>query len=295
VPDRPSPDTPSPDTDADDAHRMAMNRAMWDERVPIHVAADFYDVDGFRTGRRRLAVEPFEVDELGDVEGRTLVHLQCHFGLDTLSWARLGARVTGLDFSGPAVDAATALAAEIGVDADFVRADLYDAVRALGRRTFDVVYTGKGALIWLPDIRRWAEVCAALLAPGGTFYLSEFHPLADIFGWESLEIERSYFDPSPLLDESSGTYADFDAPTTQNVNYEWQHPLGAVVSALIDAGLVIEFLHEYPFTLFPRWPFLEKRDDGSYVVPPAIPQLPLMYSIRAVKPADHRGARLQKP
>src|SRR5580700_2149331 len=127
---------------------------MWDERVPIHVAGAFYDVDGFRSGRRQLALEPFEVEEVGDVAGRTLLHLQCHFGLDTLSWARLGARVTGLDFSEPAVTAAGRLAAEIGVDADFVCADLYDAVTALGHRTFDVVYTGKGALIWLPDIVR---------------------------------------------------------------------------------------------------------------------------------------------
>src|SRR5580692_8074691 len=110
---------------------------MWDERVPIHVTGPFYDVDGFRAGRRRLAVEPFEVDELGDVAGHRLVHLQCHFGLDTLSWARLGARVTGLDFSAPAVDAARRLASEIGVEADFVCADLYDAVGALGQRRFD--------------------------------------------------------------------------------------------------------------------------------------------------------------
>jgi 2-polyprenyl-3-methyl-5-hydroxy-6-metoxy-1,4-benzoquinol methylase len=278
------PDNRSSDIAASDEDRLAANREMWDERVPIHVAGDFYDVDGFRTDRRRLAVEPFEVDELGDVEGRSLVHLQCHFGLDTLSWARLGARVMGLDFSGPAVEAAGRLAAEIGVEADFVRADLYDAVAALGHRRFDVVYTGKGALIWLPDIRRWATVCAALVAPGGTFYLSEFHPLTDIFGWESLEIERSYFDPAPLFDESSGTYADLDAPTSHNASYEWQHPLGTVVSALVEAGLVIEFLHEYPFTLFPRWPFLEKRDDGSFVLPAGMPQLPLMYSIRATKP-----------
>ena len=262
---------------------MAANRAMWDERVPIHLSSDFYDVDGFRTGRRRLAVEPFEVDELGDVTGRTLLHLQCHFGLDTLSWARLGARVTGLDFSAPAVEAATALAAETGIDAEFVRADLYDAVSALGGRHFDVVYTGKGALIWLPDIGRWASVCAALLAPGGTFYLSEFHPVADMFGWDTLELERSYFEPEPLFDQSTGTYAELEAPTEVNASYEWQHPLGTVVSALVDAGLRVEMLHEHAHTLFPRWPFLERRDDGTFVLPAGMPRLPLMYSLRAVK------------
>jgi 2-polyprenyl-3-methyl-5-hydroxy-6-metoxy-1,4-benzoquinol methylase len=269
----------------DDTARMAANRSMWDERVPIHVAGDFYGVEDFRSGRRRLAVRAFEVDELGSVAGRTLLHLQCHFGLDTLSWARLGARVTGLDFSGPAVEAAAALASATGIDADFVEADLYDAVEATGGRRFDVVYTGKGALIWLPDIHSWARICAALTAPGGTFYLSEFHPLADMFAWETLELERSYFETEAQFDDSPGTYADLDAATTHNDSYEWQHPVGAVVSALIDAGLRIEFLHEYPFTLFPRWPFLEKREDGSYVLPAGAPQLPLMYSVRAVKPA----------
>jgi 2-polyprenyl-3-methyl-5-hydroxy-6-metoxy-1,4-benzoquinol methylase len=280
-----SPDTAdSTATPADDAERIAANRAMWDERVPIHVASDFYRVDDFRSGLQRLAVRPFEVDELGDVDGRSLLHLQCHFGLDTLSWARLGALVTGLDFSGPAVEAARRLAGEIGVDADFVQADLYDAVSAVGGRRFDVVYTGKGALIWLPDVDGWARVCAALLAPGGIFYLSEFHPLSDMFAWETLDLERSYFEAAPLFEDSSGTYADLDAPTTHNASYEWQHPLGTVLTALVDAGLTIEFLHEYPFTLFPRWPFLEHRHDGSFVLPPDMPQLPLMYSVRAVKP-----------
>ena len=272
------------DRAADDVERLAANRALWDERVPIHVAGGFYGVDQFRSGAKRLDIRDFEVEEMGDVAGRTLLHLQCHFGLDTLSWARLGARVTGLDFSGPAVEAAAALAAEMGIEADFVHADLYEAVEALGGRTFDVVYTGKGALIWLPDIIRWAEICAALMVPGGTFYLSEFHPVADMFAWESLDLERSYFDSGPHFDDSPGTYADLDAVTIHNASYEWQHPLGVVVSALIDAGLRIEFLHEQRSTLFPRWPFLEQQSDGSYVLPAGTPELPLMYSVRARKP-----------
>jgi SAM-dependent methyltransferase len=231
-----------------------------------------------------VVVRPFEVDELGPVDGRTLLHLQCHFGLDTLSWARLGARVTGLDFSGPAVEAAARLAHDVGVDAEFVQADVYDAVDALEQRRFDVVYTGKGALNWLPDIGRWAEICAALVAPGGTFYLSEFHPVSDIFAWRTLEPERSYFETAPCFDDSPGTYADLEAVTTHNASYEWQHPLGSVITALIEAGLRIEFLHEYPFTLFPRWPFLVSQDDGTFVLPPEMPPLPLVYSVRATKP-----------
>ncbi len=269
---------------ADDLpERIAANRAMWDERVPIHVAGDFYGVDDFRSGRQRLTIRPFEVEDLGSVEGRTLLHLQCHFGLDSLSWARLGARVTGLDFSAPAIEAARRLAAEIGIDADFVQAALDDAVAALAGRRFDVVYTGKGALNWLPDIDRWAAICARLVAPGGTLYLSEFHPVTDLFAWETLDLERSYFDTAALFDDSPGTYADLSASTVHNASYEWQHPLGSVVTSLVEAGFTIEFLHEYDYTLFPRWPFLVSRDDGSFVFPPGMPELPLMYSIRATK------------
>ena len=141
------------------------NRASWDERVPIHASGEFYDVAGFRSGQERL--RPFEISEVGDVTGKELVHLQCHFGIDTLSWARRGARVVGLDFSAPAIGEARRLAAELGLDADFVRSDVYDAPGSLGGRDFDVVYTGLGAINWLPDIRRWAGVAAALVRPGG--------------------------------------------------------------------------------------------------------------------------------
>jgi SAM-dependent methyltransferase len=255
-----------------------LNRAWWDERVPVHVGSRFYDVESFRNGRD--ALRPFELEEVGDVTGHSLVHLQCHFGLDTLSWARHGARVTGLDFSEPAVEAARAIAQEAGLHAEFVQADLYDAPRALGGRRFDIVYTGLGALNWLADIRRWAEVVAALVEPGGFLYLSEFHPLVDVFGDDDLTIRYDYFHQRREYDEP-GTYADLEASTEHNRTEEWQHPLGDVVSAVIDAGLAIELLHEHDYTLFPRWPFLEKSGFDTYRMPEGRPRIPLMYSLRA--------------
>jgi SAM-dependent methyltransferase len=155
-----------------------LNRANWDDRVPVHLASEFYDLDGFRAGASSL--RPFEAAEAGDMTGKRLVHLQCHVGLDTLSWARNGALVTGLDFSEPAIEAARSLAAGLAIDASFVRADVYDAVSALGGQRFNVVYTGTGALVWLPDIARWAQVVAALLEPGGFLYLVEGHPFAQV-------------------------------------------------------------------------------------------------------------------
>ena len=258
-----------------------LNRAHWDERVPIHFEGDFYDVAGFLAGRSSL--QPFELDELGSVAGLTLVHPQCHFGLDTLSLAREGARVTGIDFSGAAISAARGLAARAEMEAEFIQADVYDAAAAVGGRRFDIVYTGNGAINWLPDIERWAAVMASLLAPGGRFYMIEIHPITEVFGDEELVIERSYFQSGPWLWDEPGTYADLTAPTSHNRTVDWHHPVGDVLSALLGAGLTIELFHEHDYALYPRWPFLERAEDGSYRMPEGRPTIPLMYSLRAVR------------
>jgi SAM-dependent methyltransferase len=255
----------------------------WDERVPIHVRSAFYDVDGFLAGATTL--RPFEREEAGDVRGLELVHLQCHFGLDTLSWAREGAEVTGLDFSQPAIEAARELAERARLDARWVAADVHDAARALGGRTFDVVYTGLGALNWLPDARRWAGMVASLLRPGGFLYLAEFHPFADVFAEESLDVKYPYWHEEPLVWEDEGTYADLQAATVHNRTFEWVHGVGEVVTALLEEGLRLELLHEHPYTLFARWPFLWREEGGVYRLPPEVPSLPLMYSLRARRPA----------
>ena len=257
----------------------SLHRSLWDERVPLHVASDFYDVEGFIAGRSSLRA--FELAELGSVEGLTLAHPQCHFGLDTLSWARRGAQVSGLDFSGAAIDAARELARRASIDAEFVVADVYDAVEAFGGRRFDVVYTGLGALNWLPDIGRWAQVMAGLVTPGGRLYLAEFHPFSGVFAEDELAVAYPYFHSQALEFDEPGTYAELDAVTVHNRSLEWNHGIGAVVSALITAGLRIGFLNEHEQTLFPRWPFLEGDAEGSYRLPAGMPSLPLMYSLLA--------------
>jgi SAM-dependent methyltransferase len=180
------------------------------------------------------------------------------------------------------VEAARGLASDMGLEATFVHSDVYEAVDATGGLSFDIVYTGRGAIIWLLDIGRWAEVVADLLKPGGFLYLTEFHPFTDVFGDEDLSVEYDYFqDEHPRVWDEPGTYADFDAETSNNVTYEWNHTLGDVVSAVSDAGLNVELLHEYDYTMFPRWPILEKSGFDTYRLPEGTPRIPLMYSLRA--------------
>jgi SAM-dependent methyltransferase len=268
-----------------------LNRANWDSRVPVHLASSFYDLAGFRGGGCTL--RPFEVSEAGSVIGRSLVHLQCHIGLDTLSWARRGAVVSGLDFSWPAVSAASSLAAELGLPATFVVSDVYDAVAAFGGQRFDIVYTGIGALVWLPDIPGWARVVAGLLAPGGFVYLVEGHPFAGILdeasgacfasGASGLCVARDYFDAAPQVEDYPYTYTDGPALSHPR-QVEFHHGLGEIVTSLVEAGLRIEFVHEHDFELFQRFESLQRQEDGTYRLPPGQPRVPMMFSLRASRP-----------
>jgi SAM-dependent methyltransferase len=260
---------------------LRLNRENWDGRVPVHAASEFYDLAGFRAGGSTLRA--FEVDEIGEVAGRSLLHLQCHMGQDTLSWARLGARVTGLDFSEAAVRKARALAEDTGLSgrARFVVSDVYEAAAALGGERFDIVYTGLGALVWLPDLTRWAQVVAGLLRDGGTLYLAEFHPLTDALGEDGRTVESDYFQAAAETCDYPHTYTD-GPPLTRTVSVQWQHTLGAVVTAVARAGLRIEALHEHPVTYFRRYPVLE-RSGPEFRFPPGHPRVPLLYSLRAAK------------
>jgi ubiquinone/menaquinone biosynthesis C-methylase UbiE len=265
---------------------LEANRRHWDELVAVHAATPFYDVDGFRAGKCTL--KPTELDELGDVRGKSLLHLQCHFGLDTLSWARRGATVTGVDFSRAAIDQARALASESGIDARFIQSDVYALPDALDER-FDIVFTSYGVLFWLADIERWASVAARFLEPGGTFYIIEFHPVMGIFEKRDdlleLQVAYPYFaQPEPLRFEDDGSYADRSAKVENRVTYSWTHSLADVVSALIAAGLRIDFLHEFPHCSEQFFPFMEERSPGKWYLTMHDGSVPLLYSIKATKP-----------
>lgn len=261
-----------------------INRVNWDERVPVHMTSEMYDVEGFMAGQNPLP--QLQIDELGDVRGRSMIHLQCHFGIDTLSWARLGAVVTGIDFSRPAVEAAQKISEESGVPGRFIEADVYQVPNLVDEQ-FDIVYTGVGALCWLPDIEGWAEVVARLLKPGGTFYIHEFHPVLWALDADRtdgvLAITEPYFETAdPNRWEDIGTYADGDATFEHTVTYEWNHGMGEIITSLIDVGLRIEFLHEQRTSVIGMLPVMIETEEG-WTLPEKVDRVPMMYSIKAIK------------
>jgi SAM-dependent methyltransferase len=263
-----------------------LNRARWDELVGIHARSAFYDVAGFKAGE--CSLRPLEVEELGDVSGKSLLHLQCHFGLDTLSWARRGAAVTGVDYSTEAIALARSLAQELNIPATFVCSDVLELPSAL-QGSFDVVFTSYGAICWLPDLRRWADVVRHFLKPGGTFYMAEVHPVALIFddrpGVTDLRIGFPYFfTREPIRYENQGTYADRAAQVQNTTNYYWQHSLGDVVTAVASAGLRIEFLHEFPFCVCDLLPGMEEGADGWWRLKSGGESVPLLFSLKAAAP-----------
>ncbi len=266
---------------------MTANQRLWDELVPLHVASTFYDVEGFKSGRPALL--PQEVEELGPLDGLRVLHLMCHFGLDTLDLARLHptVTVTGLDFSPPAIDAATRLAEEVRLAdrARFVLGDVYHAAEVLTDERFDVVYTGKGALLWLPDLDHWAAVVKDLLEPGGFLYVDEFHPVAEVLGDEEPVPVRDYFATEPAMYDEPGSYVDPAAQTIHNVSYEWQHPISRVLTALLGVGLQLELFHEWDFTLGRVRPWLVDGPGRLRQWRPGGGSLPLMYSLKALRPA----------
>jgi SAM-dependent methyltransferase len=247
-----------------------LNRANWDDRVPAHLASELYDLAGFRAGRDSLL--PFELAEAGDVSGKRLLHLQCHIGLDTLSWARHGVLASGLDFSAPAIDTARSLAAELGIQASFVVSDVYDAVATLEGQRFDIVYARIGSQVWLPDIPRWAHTAAALLAPGGLLYLVDEHPFAQILdGAIGAVVTDDYFDCAPQVTDWPWTYTGRSSPLAHQRSVQFQHTVGEIATAIAGAGLRIEFLHEHDFDGFQRFESLQRQADGSYRLPPGRP------------------------
>jgi len=269
-----------------DVEFIAANRRNWDERVAIHRrdTTGFYAIDRFLAGDKKL--HAIESGELGDIAGKRLIHLQCHFGLDTLILARHGAVATGLDFSPAAIEEARRLVAATGIAAEFVCADVYDARAALIGQ-FDVAFSSWGTICWLPDLTRWAMTIASLLAPGGVFYFADAHPnmltLEERDGRIVPEFAIDTPPDQPLIFDEPQTYTGDATPLAAPRTYQWIHSLSRILGALVGAGLTLDFLHEHPWLPWPPVPSCVKCNEG-YCLPRGVPSFPLALSLRARKP-----------
>ncbi len=265
------------------------NQKRWDELVKTHIQSKYYNLDGFKQGNTSLL--PIELNEMEDVRGKTFLHLQCHFGMDSLSWARdHGAIVTGVDFSEKAIIQARNLSKELEIPAEFILSNIYDLKNVINKK-FDVVYTTYGVLAWLPDLSEWANIISHFLKPNGFFYIVESHPFGEMlderysdrvtlgYPYESLKNH-------PYRWDQNGTYADPEGSTTiieNKTEYGWYHSMANIINSLVDAGLKINFLHEFKKGFFKFHPNMVKTDDGLWVFSTLRPLIPLMFSLKATK------------
>ena len=257
------------------------NQELWDSRVAVHLKSELYDHEKFMAGKCSLT--EIERDALGDVAGKSLLHLQCHFGQDTLSWARRGAKVTGIDFSQKAIDEARKIAEELKLEARFITTNVYDLPEVLDEK-FDFVFSTFGAIPWLPDLGKWAKIVGQYLKPGGIFYLAEFHPAFYLFNFENGKVEFNYFNTGiPYEEIVEGTYADKNIKIGKRTEYFWNHSITDIVNPLIGQGLNVLELNEHDFSPFNCFPNMKEVAPGRYVWNPFGVRIPHVLSLKMRK------------
>ena len=266
---------------------FAANKASWNKRTIIHKDSAFYDLESFKKGKSSL--NKIELDALGDVQGKTLLHLQCHFGMDTLSWAREGAIVTGVDLSDEAIKLARQINTDLQLKAEFICSNVYDladenneALANLSKASFDIIFTSYGTIGWLPDLDKWAQIISLYLKPGGIFYIVDFHPALWMMDNEFKFIKYDYFNTTVIEEETIGTYTDREAPI-KSIEYGWNHPFSEIISVLIKNNLMIKEFMEFPFSPYNCFNNLEQGSDDMWRIKDMNEKLLMLYSIKAVK------------
>lgn len=267
-------------------HYFDANKDSWNKRTAVHKDSDFYDLASFKKGKSSL--NKIELEELGDVKGKTLLHLQCHFGMDTMSWAREGAIATGVDLSDEAIKLAKEINEELNLKANFINANIYDLTDAFktppqegfGEAGFDIVFTSYGTIGWLPNLDKWAEIVAHFLKPGGIFYIADFHPMLWTMDENFEKIKYNYFNTGVITEEISGSYTDRDAQI-KSIEHGWNHPFSEIFNALIKHGLQIEQFNEFPFSPYNCFNNLEQGTDAMWRIKGMEEKMPMMYSIKA--------------
>jgi SAM-dependent methyltransferase len=259
------------------------NRETWNKKVAVHARSDFYKLEQFKKGVSSL--HSFEINALGDVSGKSLLHLQCHFGQDTLSWQRKGANCTGVDISDEGIKLALSLNDELGLKARFVCCNVLDTSKNISG-TFDIVFTSYGTIGWLPDLKPWAQMISERLRPGGIFYIVDFHPIAWMYDYTVTPpvLKYGYRQKEVIYEEYEGTYADKHSKMISK-EYAWNHGLGELITSLANAGLRIEFLNEHNRTPYNIFPGLIEDESGMFAMKDEL--FPLLYEVKAVKPLSY--------
>jgi len=258
---------------------IKINQNLWDKKTDIHVESEFYNVDEFIKGKDSL--NSIELALLGDFKGKKVLHLQCHFGMDTISLARYGAEATGVDLSQNAIDKANELADEMKVSARFIQSDIYNLPNILDE-TFDIVYTSYGTIGWLPDMTKWAAVISNFLKPKGKFVFVEFHPVIWMFSYDFKKVEFNYLNSGPIVEELEGTYTDGDANIKEK-SVSWNHGICEVQDALIKKGLSLTNLKEYDYSPYNCFENTVEMQPGKFQIKGLENKLPMVYSIVAIK------------
>lgn len=262
-----------------DPDYKAINKASWNSKTDTHIESDFYNMKGFLDGETSL--KNIELNLLGDIKGQRILHLQCHFGQDTISLGRLGARVTGADISDKAIDNARELAVKTKIEASFICCDLYDLPNHLNEE-FDIVYTTYGTIGWLPDIDKWGQIVSGFLKPGGRLIFVEFHPVVWMFDNEFSKVEYNYFNSGPIVETETGTYANRDANLTLKY-VMWNHSIGEVITSLLNNGLELTSLQEYDYSPYNCFKLIIEPEPGKYRIKHLGNKIPMVYSIEARK------------
>lgn len=258
---------------------LKKNKESWNQRTLVHVDSEFYDNTSFLLGRSSL--NSIELELLGDVQGKKILHLQCHFGQDSISLSRMGAKVTGIDLSDEAIRTAKELAAKTEQTTQFICSDVYDLPNHLEEK-FDIVFTSYGTIGWLPDLERWAHVVQHFLKDGGKFIMAEFHPVVWMYNDDFTEVHYNYFNDGPIVETQTGTYADKNADL--EVEYvTWNHPLSEVFMSLINAGLTIEQFHEFDYSPYNCFSHTEEVGEKQFRIKHFENNIPMVYSLLAVK------------
>lgn len=258
---------------------ISINKETWNNKTEVHIASEFYDMAGFLKGKSTL--NAIELALLGDVKGKRILHLQCHFGQDTMTLSRMGAQVTGVDFSDKAIIRAIEIAHKLELDTTFICCDIYETPKYIDEK-FDLVFTSYGTIGWLPDLNKWAKVITHFLKPEGQFVMADFHPVVWMYDPNFETVFYSYFNITPIIEEETGTYADKEAPiSTKTIS--WNHPISEILNALIASGLEINCFNEYDYSPYNCFNEMEEFEPNKFRIKKFENKIPMVYAIRAVK------------